>query len=80
VETLGVNSRVQLAELERIYQRTLASALMEQGTMLADPERCDVRGSLACGKDVAIDVNCVFEGEVRLGDGVSVGRIACSGT
>ena len=72
-ETLGVNSRVQLAELERIYQRTLASALMEQGTMLADPERCDVRGSLACGKDVAIDVNCVFEGEVRLGDGVSVG-------
>jgi bifunctional UDP-N-acetylglucosamine pyrophosphorylase/glucosamine-1-phosphate N-acetyltransferase len=72
-ETLGVNSRAQLAEVERIYQRTLASALMDQGTMLADPERCDVRGNLACGRDVAIDVNCVFEGVVKLGDGVSVG-------
>jgi bifunctional UDP-N-acetylglucosamine pyrophosphorylase/glucosamine-1-phosphate N-acetyltransferase len=72
-ETLGVNSRGQLADLERTYQRNLAAALMEQGTMLADPSRCDVRGNLACGRDVAIDVNCVFEGEVRLGDGVSVG-------
>jgi bifunctional UDP-N-acetylglucosamine pyrophosphorylase/glucosamine-1-phosphate N-acetyltransferase len=72
-ETLGVNSRGQLAELERIYQRTLVATLMERGTMLADPGRCDVRGDLACGKDVAIDVNCVFEGEVSLGDGVMVG-------
>jgi bifunctional UDP-N-acetylglucosamine pyrophosphorylase/glucosamine-1-phosphate N-acetyltransferase len=72
-ETLGVNSRAQLAELERIYQRTLATALMEKGVMLADPARCDVRGSLDCGADVAIDVNCVFEGEVKLGDSVSVG-------
>jgi bifunctional UDP-N-acetylglucosamine pyrophosphorylase/glucosamine-1-phosphate N-acetyltransferase len=72
-ETLGVNSRGQLAELERIYQRRLAAALMEQGVALADPSRCDVRGRLACGRDVAIDVNCVFEGEVKLGDGVSVG-------
>ena len=72
-ETLGVNSRAQLAELERIYQKQLLTELMEQGTMLADPSRCDVRGSLACGRDVAIDVNCVFEGEVRLGDRVSVG-------
>jgi bifunctional UDP-N-acetylglucosamine pyrophosphorylase / glucosamine-1-phosphate N-acetyltransferase len=72
-ETLGVNSRAQLAELERIYQRKLAAALMEQGVTLADPSRCDVRGTLACGADVAIDVNCLFEGEVKLGDGVSVG-------
>ena len=72
-ETLGVNSRTQLAELERIHQRNVSTALMEQGTMLADPERCDVRGKLTCGRDVAIDVNCVFEGEVRLGDGASVG-------
>jgi bifunctional UDP-N-acetylglucosamine pyrophosphorylase/glucosamine-1-phosphate N-acetyltransferase len=72
-ETLGVNSRAELAELERIYQRKLAAALLEQGVALADPSRCDVRGSLACGRDVAVDVNCVFEGEVKLGDGVSVG-------
>ena len=72
-ETQGVNSRAQLADLERTYQRTLAAALMEQGTTLADPSRCDVRGALACGRDVSIDVNCVFDGEVRLGDGVSVG-------
>jgi bifunctional UDP-N-acetylglucosamine pyrophosphorylase/glucosamine-1-phosphate N-acetyltransferase len=72
-ETLGVNSRSQLAELERIQQRLLAAALMEEGVMLSDPSRCDVRGNLACGSDVTIDVNCVFEGEVRLGDSVSVG-------
>lgn len=72
-ETLGVNSRTQLAELERIYQRNLANALMEQGVALADPGRCDVRGSLACGRDVTIDVNCLFEGDVKLGDGVSIG-------
>ncbi len=72
-ETLGVNSRGQLAELERIYQRNLVHAFMEQGVTFADPARCDVRGVLSCGRDVAIDVNCVFEGEVRLGDGVSIG-------
>ena len=72
-ETLGVNSRGQLAELERIYQRNLVQALMEQGVALADPARCDVRGTLACGRDVALDVNCVFEGDVKLGDGVSIG-------
>jgi bifunctional UDP-N-acetylglucosamine pyrophosphorylase/glucosamine-1-phosphate N-acetyltransferase len=72
-ETLGANSRGQLAELERIYQRKLAASLMEQGVALADPSRCDVRGSLSCGRDVAVDVNCVFEGEVKLGDGASVG-------
>jgi bifunctional UDP-N-acetylglucosamine pyrophosphorylase/glucosamine-1-phosphate N-acetyltransferase len=69
----GVNSPVQLAELERIYQRRNADALMEQGTRLADPARLDVRGQLVCGRDVEIDVNCVFEGHVSLGDGVRVG-------
>src|SRR6266852_5617791 len=64
---------VALAEKERIYQRRLAASLMEQGVALADPSRCDVRGTLACGSDVAIDVNCVFEGEVKLGEGASVG-------
>jgi len=72
-EALGVNSRAQLAELERIYQRKLAASLLEQGVALADPSRCDVRGNLTCGRDVAVDVNCVFEGGVKLGDGVSVG-------
>jgi bifunctional UDP-N-acetylglucosamine pyrophosphorylase/glucosamine-1-phosphate N-acetyltransferase len=72
-EALGVNSRAQLAELERLYQRRLADTLMEQGVMLADPSRCDVRGSLGCGADVTIDVNCVFEGQVKLGDRTSVG-------
>ncbi len=72
-ETLGANSRGQLAELERIFQRKLAASLMEQGVALADPSRCDVRGTLACGADVAIDVNCVFEGEVKLSEGASVG-------
>jgi bifunctional UDP-N-acetylglucosamine pyrophosphorylase/glucosamine-1-phosphate N-acetyltransferase len=72
-ETLGVNSKVQLAELERIHQRNVANALLEQGVTLADPARIDIRGSLSCGRDVTIDVNCVFEGEVVLEDGVTVG-------
>ncbi len=72
-ETLGVNSKAQLAELERTFQRGVAAALMQDGVTLADPARIDIRGSLACGRDVAIDVNCVFEGETVLGEGVSVG-------
>jgi len=72
-QVAGVNSPVQLAELERVYQGRLAGALMEQGVRLADPARLDVRGSLACGRDVEIDVNCVFEGTVSLGDGVRIG-------
>jgi bifunctional UDP-N-acetylglucosamine pyrophosphorylase/glucosamine-1-phosphate N-acetyltransferase len=72
-ETLGVNSKLQLAELERIYQRNIANRLLEQGVTLADPGRIDVRGELSCGRDVAIDVGCVFEGMVELGDGVSIG-------
>jgi bifunctional UDP-N-acetylglucosamine pyrophosphorylase/glucosamine-1-phosphate N-acetyltransferase len=72
-ETLGVNSKVQLAELERIYQRNIANALMEQGVTLADPARIDVRGTLSCGRDVSIDVGCVFEGKVELADNVTIG-------
>lgn len=72
-ETLGVNTKLQLAELERIYQRNIANRLLEQGVTLADPGRIDVRGALSCGRDVAIDVGCVFEGMVELGDGVSIG-------
>ncbi|MBM3409457.1 MAG: UDP-N-acetylglucosamine diphosphorylase/glucosamine-1-phosphate N-acetyltransferase [Betaproteobacteria bacterium] len=72
-ETLGVNSRAQLAQLERIYQRTQADRLMEAGVALADPARLDIRGTLECGRDVFIDVGCVFEGQVRLAAGVTVG-------
>jgi bifunctional UDP-N-acetylglucosamine pyrophosphorylase/glucosamine-1-phosphate N-acetyltransferase len=73
VEVEGVNSPVQLAELERAFQRRQALALMEQGVRLADPARFDLRGTLDCGQDVEIDVNCVFEGRVSLGDGVRIG-------
>jgi bifunctional UDP-N-acetylglucosamine pyrophosphorylase/glucosamine-1-phosphate N-acetyltransferase len=72
-EILGVNSKEQLARLERIYQRETAARLMDEGVTLADPARIDVRGQLACGADVRIDVNCVFEGDVRLGDRVEIG-------
>ena len=72
-EVLGVNSPLQLAELERRFQRQQAEVLMEAGVRLADPARFDLRGSLRCGSDVEIDVNCVFEGEVVLGDGVRIG-------
>lgn len=72
-ETLGVNSKPQLAELERIYQRNIALRLMEAGVTLIDPARIDVRGELVCGRDVEIDVNCVFEGRVELADGVRIG-------
>ena len=69
----GVNSPVQLADLERAFQLRQAQALMEQGVRLKDPARFDVRGQLLCGQDVEIDVNCVFEGAVSLGDGVRIG-------
>ena len=72
-QVAGVNSPVQLAELERVYQQRLAVGLMEQGVRLADPARLDVRGSLTCGTDVEIDVNCVFDGQVSLGQGVRIG-------
>lgn len=72
-ETLGVNSKAQLAELERIHQRNVADALLVDGVTLADPARIDVRGTLSCGRDVSIDVNCVFEGNVTLADNVTIG-------
>ncbi|MEK6591603.1 MAG: bifunctional UDP-N-acetylglucosamine diphosphorylase/glucosamine-1-phosphate N-acetyltransferase GlmU [Pseudomonadota bacterium] len=72
-ETQGVNSKAQLAQLERMYQWQIASGLLEQGVTLADPMRLDVRGDLACGSEVNIDVNCVFEGSVKLGDEVEIG-------
>ncbi len=73
VQVAGVNSPVQLAELERAYQLRKAHQLMEQGVRLADPARLDVRGDLMCAHDVSIDVNCIFEGQVNLGEGVSIG-------
>ena len=71
-EVEGVNSKAQLAALERIHQRNIANELMERGVTLADPARIDVRGELVCGKDVFIDVNCVFEGRVELRDGARI--------
>ncbi|WP_312165766.1 bifunctional UDP-N-acetylglucosamine diphosphorylase/glucosamine-1-phosphate N-acetyltransferase GlmU [Massilia timonae] len=72
-EVAGVNSKVQLAELERRHQLNIAHALLEKGVTLMDPARIDVRGELVCGRDVVIDVGCVFEGRVELADGVKVG-------
>jgi len=73
VEVEGVNNRAQMARLERAYQAQLAEQLMEQGVALADPARIDIRGTLTCGHDVFIDVGCVFEGDVELGEGVHIG-------
>ena len=73
IEVLGVNSPLQLADLERRYQLSQAQTLMEAGVRLADPARFDLRGTLQCGQDVDIDVNCVFEGFVELADDVQVG-------
>jgi len=72
-EILGVNSKDQLAYLERVHQLQNARDLMARGVTLADPWRFDLRGELHCGTDVFIDVNCLFEGKVRLADDVKVG-------
>jgi bifunctional UDP-N-acetylglucosamine pyrophosphorylase/glucosamine-1-phosphate N-acetyltransferase len=72
-EVAGINDATQLAELERVYQRRQAAALMEAGVRLADPARFDLRGTLQCGQDVEIDVGCVFEGAVTIGDGARIG-------
>ena len=72
-ETLGVNNKTQLAELERIHQRNIARRLTDEGVTVIDPARLDVRGRLVCGRDVEIDINCIFEGDVELGDGVRIG-------
>jgi len=73
LEVAGVNSKRELAVLERALQRRNARRLLDEGVTLADPARLDVRGTLDCGRDVSIDVNCVFEGRVVLGDRVRVG-------
>jgi len=72
-EVEGVNDKRQLAALERVFQRQKADELMQAGVTLADPARIDIRGELIAGKDVFIDVNCVFNGRVELGDGVYIG-------
>ena len=72
-ETIGVNSRDQLAALERVHQLNVANQLMDAGVSLADPARIDVRGTLECGTDVSIDVGCVFEGCVTLDAGTKIG-------
>ncbi len=71
-EVAGVNDKIQLSILERAHQQDTANRLMEQGVMLADPARFDVRGRLVCGNNVEIDINCIFEGNVHLGDNVKI--------
>ena len=73
MSVLGINDRAQLAALERTVQRRRATELMLGGASIVDPARIDIRGNLACGRDVTIDVGCVFEGTVRLADGASIG-------
>jgi bifunctional UDP-N-acetylglucosamine pyrophosphorylase/glucosamine-1-phosphate N-acetyltransferase len=72
-EVAGVNSKQELAALERVVQEREARRLLEAGVTLNDPARIDVRGTLDCGRDVSIDVNCLFEGKVNLGDRVRIG-------
>ena len=72
VEIMGINDKKQLAEAERAFQRRQVDELMAQGVTFADPDRVDIRGELACGKDVFIDVNAIFEGKVSLGDGTRI--------
>jgi bifunctional UDP-N-acetylglucosamine pyrophosphorylase / glucosamine-1-phosphate N-acetyltransferase len=69
----GINSKSDLAQIEREYQTRIANELLQQGITLKDPTRLDVRGNLSCGRDCEIDVNCVFEGDVSLGDNVKIG-------
>lgn len=72
-EAMGINSKAELAQAERIFQRRQAEVLLSEGVTLADASRFDLRGSLRCGQDVLIDVGCIFEGEVSLADNVSIG-------
>lgn len=72
-EVEGVNDRLQLARMERVYQRRQAESLLRAGVQLADPARFDLRGTLVHGIDVSIDVGCVLEGHVQLGDNVRIG-------
>ena len=73
IEVMGVNDKRQLAELESANRAEKAAGLMRDGVTLLDPARVDVRGRLSCGRDVVIDINAVFEGDVELGDGVNIG-------
>lgn len=73
IEVEGANNRVQLATLERAYQARLAEELMIAGASLRDPARIDIRGNLTTGSEVSIDINCIFEGEVKLADNVQIG-------
>lgn len=68
----GINSKTDLAQIERVHQSRIASQLLQHGVTLKDPLRLEVRGNLSCGRDVEIDVNCVFEGDVSLGDNVKI--------
>jgi len=72
-EVYGVNNQAQLAQVEKIYRRRQANKLMREGVKLYDPARIDVRGNLNVGTDVEIDINCIFEGDVSLSDGVKIG-------
>lgn len=72
-EMLGVNSKIQLAKLERLYQKRIALTLMQQGVTLLDPNRLDIRGFLQCKRDVTIDINCIFEGKVNIDSGAFIG-------
>ena len=72
-EVQGINNRLQLAQLEREYQRLNAEEVMNKGVTLYDPQRFDCRGNLTVGRDVIIDINCIFEGEVSLGNNVTIG-------
>jgi bifunctional UDP-N-acetylglucosamine pyrophosphorylase/glucosamine-1-phosphate N-acetyltransferase len=72
-EVLGINDKKQLADAERNYQRAVVDSFLQQGVTIIDPQRVDFRGRLTCGRDVMIDINTIFAGEVTLGDGVQVG-------
>jgi bifunctional UDP-N-acetylglucosamine pyrophosphorylase/glucosamine-1-phosphate N-acetyltransferase len=72
-DTLGVNSPQQLEQLERLHQASLADQLMTAGVLVSDRSRLDIRGRLECGRDVQLDVNVLIEGDVSLGDAVSIG-------
>lgn len=73
LEATGVNDRSQQAMMERFYQRRKAGKLLAQGVTIIDPDRIDIRGQVTCGKDVLIDINVIFEGDVTLGDNVKIG-------
>ena len=76
-EVEGINDRLQLAKLERCYQQNIIEKLVLQGLGVSDPQRLDIRGNLEFGRDCQIDVNVIFNGQVKLGDRVSIGPNCC---